>query len=69
MAEPRVSATFYRLVVQAILLYGSETWVLLTAMESKMEGMHTGFLLQITGKQARHLGDGTWETPGAEGVW
>ena len=33
-----------------------------------MEGMHTGFLRQITGKRGRCLGDGKWETPGAEGV-
>ena len=29
---PRVSEMFYRSVTQAILLYGSETWVLLVAM-------------------------------------
>ena len=29
-ADPRVAAMFYRAVVQAILLYGSETWVLST---------------------------------------
>ena len=27
-ADPKVSESFYRAVVQAILLYGSETWVL-----------------------------------------
>ena len=31
-AEPRVSAIFYRAVVQEILLYGSETWLLLAEM-------------------------------------
>ena len=67
-AEPRVSAIFYRAVVQAVLLYGSETWVLLAAMQRKVEGVHTGFLRQITGKRVRRQRDGTWETPGAEGV-
>jgi len=28
---PRVAAKFYKVVVQAVLLYGSETWVLSTA--------------------------------------
>ena len=51
-----------------ILLYGLETWVLLVAMDRMLEGTHTGFLRHITGKRSRRLGDGTWETPGAEGV-
>ena len=28
----------------------------------------TEFLQMITGKRAKKLGDGTWETPGAEGI-
>ena len=31
-------------------------------------GTHTEFLRLITEKRARRLGDGTWETPGVEGV-
>ena len=45
-----MSASFYRAVVQAILLYGSETWVLLASMEKQIEGTHTDFLQMITGK-------------------
>ena len=44
-AEPRVSEIFYRGVVQKILLYGLETWVLLAATERKVEGIYTEFLL------------------------
>ena len=57
-----------RAVVQAILLYGSEMWVLSVSMAKKVEGTHTGFLLLITGKRVRRLGDGTGGSPGAEGV-
>ena len=57
---------FYRMVVQAILLYGSETWVLLASMTNRIEGMHTEFLQMITGERSRKLGDGKWETPGEE---
>ena len=60
---------FCRVVVQDILLNVLETWVLPAAMERKVEGTHTGFLRQIMGKRARSLGDGTWDTPVAEGVW
>ena len=37
-------------------------------MAKRVEGIHTEFLWMIMGKRARILGDGTWETPGAEGV-
>ena len=64
--EPRVLAMFYRAVAQAVLLFGSETWVILEEMEKKLEGTNTGFLIQITRKRARRVADGTWETPWAE---
>ena len=50
---------FYRVVIQAVLLFGDETWVLSAAMERKVEGTHTGFLWKITGKQAQRLPDRT----------
>ena len=66
--DPRVAEMFYRAVVQAILLFGSETWFVLVAMDKKVEVAHTGLLRQITGKRARHTGDRKCETPGAEVV-
>ena len=51
---------FYREVVQAILLYGSEMWVILVAMDKAVEGEHTSLLRYITGKRARRIVDGTW---------
>ena len=49
-ADPRVPEMFYRAVAQAILLYGLYTWVVSAEMEKKVEGEHTAFLRQITGK-------------------
>ena len=63
-----MSESFYRAVVQAILLYGSETWVLLASMEKRIEGTHTELLRMITGKRAKQSGDGTWEMLEAEGI-
>ena len=40
-ADPKVSESFYRAVVQAILLYGSETRVLSASMAKRIEGTHT----------------------------
>ena len=39
-APPRVSAKFYKAIVQSVLLYGSETWVLSTAALARLEGFH-----------------------------
>jgi hypothetical protein len=36
----RVAAKFYKAVVQAVLLYGSKTWVLLTTALVSLEGFH-----------------------------
>ena len=37
---PRVAAKFYKAVVQAVLLYGSETWVLSATALASLEGFH-----------------------------
>ncbi len=39
-APPRVSAKFYKAIVQSVLLYGSKTWVLSTAALTRLEGYH-----------------------------
>ena len=43
---------FYQVVVQTVLLFGEETWVLSEAMSRKMEGVHAVFLRQITRQRA-----------------
>ncbi len=39
-APPQVSAKFYKAIVQSVLLYGSETWVLSPAAMARLEGFH-----------------------------
>jgi hypothetical protein len=39
-AAPRVSAMFYKAVVQSVLLYGSKTWVLSKTVMARLEGFH-----------------------------
>ena len=46
----------------SVLLFGSESWVLLVAMEKIVEGEHTGFLIQIMGKRSRWNIVRTWVT-------
>ena len=53
-ADTKLAAMFYGVATQSVLLFGSETWVLLAAMEITMDGTLTGFLRQIMGN--RHGG-------------
>ena len=46
-------AVFYRSVVQVVLLFVLDTWLIFTAMDIMVEGDHTGFLVQITGERAQ----------------
>jgi hypothetical protein len=39
-APPKVSAKFYKAVVQSVLLYGSKTWNLTKAALARLEGFH-----------------------------
>ena len=66
---PRVAESFYRAVTQAVLLFGSETWVLSEAMVRTVEGTQTRFQRQIMGKQIGQKADGTWVTPRTEVTW
>ena len=61
-----MSGLFYRAVIQAVFLFGLESWVMLDAMIRAVEGTHVGFLHQIMGKRARRKSHRAWETPAAE---
>ena len=47
-----VSAKFYRAVVQAVLLFGLQTWVLMAVMMERIERVQVCFLRQVTGMKA-----------------
>ena len=59
-ADLRVSAMFYRAVVQKFLIFGVENWVLSEAMSRNLEGVHVGFLRQITGQRVVLQEDRNW---------
>ena len=65
----KLLAMLYREVFQAVVLFRSESWVLLEEMDKTVEGVHTSFLRQITGKRARRNTDSTWLTPASGEVW
>ena len=68
VAEPSISAKFYRAVIQAVLLFGSETWVLFSPMTQRLEGVHVGFLRHVTKFKAKRLRYGSWQKVAANKV-
>ena len=60
---PQVAAKFYKAVVQAMLLYGSKTWVLSMAALASLEGFH---IRAAYGMAVRHK---LWRGPGNRWIY
>jgi hypothetical protein len=56
-ATPRVSGKFYKAIVQAVLLYGAESWVLTDSMYRALEGFHNRVARRISRQMPRYLPD------------
>ena len=67
-ATKRVSGNFFKAVVQQVLLFGSETWVVLPRVERALRSFIHGAARQITGKQPRIGWDGKWYYPSLVGA-
>ena len=65
-SNPKIMASFYKAVVQSILLYGSESWVLTKIMWQKLTSFHHRCARFMTGRHIRKLPDDTWEYPNSE---
>ncbi len=55
---PRVAVKLYKAVVQAVLLYSSETWVLLMAALASLEGFHIREAYQMAVRHKPRRGPG-----------
>ena len=62
-ASPKVMARFYMAVVQAILLYGSESWVISKGSLRRLETFHARCARHMAHRHICKLPDGTWEHP------
>ena len=60
-ADPFVLGIFYNEVVQAMLIFGAETWVLTAEISQKLKGVHVGFLRQVTRKKTQRLGGNSYQ--------
>ena len=67
-ANPRAMASFYKAIVQSVLLYGSESWVITLSMEKQLQSFHRRCARYITGQHIRQNDDGTWTYPSSENV-
>ena len=62
-----VAGMFYQAVVAAVLLYGSESWVLPQAQLARLEGFHVECARRLTGMRPRKVGK-KWVYPKSAAV-
>jgi hypothetical protein len=67
-ASPRVCGMFYKATVQAVLLFGSETWNLSPSTMKCLEGFHLKAARRLTGMMPTRGDRGTWHYPSSEDV-
>ena len=62
-SDRKVLGNFFKAVVQAVLLFGAETWVPNPSMEQALSSFQHRVSRRLTGRQMRSLGDGSWDYP------
>ena len=68
-AAPRVCGIFYRATVQAVLLFGAETWDLLPADLRRLEGFHVRAAYRMSREhRPERTPNGRWQYPRTEAV-
>ena len=62
-ANPVCMSRFYLTVVQAVLLYGADTWVIGKRDMGRLRSFHRRAIRHMTGQHIRKGGDDEWEYP------
>ena len=62
-STPRVCGMFYKATVQAVLLFGSETWNITASMVRSLEGFHVRAARRMTGMMPEQKPSGDWMYP------
>ena len=61
--KPGAMGYFYKAIVQAVLLYGLETWVFLDAHLRQIRSFYSKVGRHLTGRHIRPMEDGSWFCP------
>ena len=61
--DPKTMARFYLAIVQAKLLYGSETWCLSQSCLQRLERFHARCARHMAHRHIRPLANGEWDHP------
>ena len=61
--NPRVSGMFSKVVGQAVLFFGVDTWVVTPLTGRSLGGFQHRLSQHITGRKPRRLLDGIWQYP------
>ena len=61
--NPKVMGYFYKAIVQAVLLYGSESWTVSESIIRQFRSFHARVVRYLCQRHIRQLPDGTWECP------
>ena len=67
-ATARISGDFFEGVVQQVLLFGAETWIVTPRMERALSGFLHGAARRLIGRQARRGRTGKWHYLSLEGA-
>jgi hypothetical protein len=67
-ANPIAMRIFYKVIVQSVLLYGSESWVITKSKMVQLRSFHRRCARYITRTHIRQEEDGTWIHPSSEGI-
>ena len=59
-ANPRVSGMFFKAVVQAVLIFGLEAWVMTPRMGQALVIFQNGVARKITGRHPKRREEGGW---------
>ncbi len=62
-ASPKVCGVFYKVTIQAVLLFGSETWNSVPLGMACLEGFHLRAAWLMSGTRPQKKTDGTWKYP------
>ena len=62
-ANPRIMGYFYKAIVQAVLLYGSESWTVSDTIIRQFRSFHNRVARFLTQRHIRQREDGTWDCP------